>query len=64
MMASAMWWMASAARNRRCGIHVIQYQKKNPKDAGSHYHLDANHLHDSGKNIGGFLTGADAPVKS
>lgn len=47
--------------NGRCGIHAAQYQKENPNDPASHYHLNVT-LHDNdGNNIGG-LTEADAPA--
>ncbi|KAG8532479.1 uncharacterized protein KY384_002356 [Bacidia gigantensis] len=43
-----------------CGVHVIQYQKANPSDPSSHYHLDVT-IYDGAQKQIGQVTNQDAP---
>ncbi|KAL8727518.1 MAG: hypothetical protein Q9166_005989 [cf. Caloplaca sp. 2 TL-2023] len=44
-----------------CGVHVTQYQKENPSDPSSHYHLDVT-LYDGAQKEIGKVTNQDAPA--
>ncbi|KAL8691243.1 MAG: hypothetical protein Q9218_003483 [Villophora microphyllina] len=43
-----------------CGVHVTQYQKQNPNDPSSHYHLDVT-IYDAAQKEIGKVTNQDAP---